>query len=191
MDALKKKGKILHYGVSVEKVEEALKAIEYPGVESVQIIFNMFRMRPTERFFAEAQARDVAIIARVPLASGLLSGKMTRDSVFAQDDHRRFNRRGEAFDVGETFSGVEFEIGLEAVEEIRALKPEGISMAQFALQWILSFEAVSTVIPGAKTVAQARDNAAAGELGPLPEATMRKVAEIYDRLIRSQVHHRW
>lgn len=191
MDEIKRKGKILHYGVSVEKVEEALKAIEYPGVESVQIIFNLFRHRPAERFFAEAQARDVAIIARVPLASGLLTGKMTRDSTFAEDDHRRFNRKGEAFDVGETFSGVEFKDGLKAAEEIRELLPEGISMAQFALQWILSFDAVSTVIPGAKNARQARENAAAGDLGSLPEDTMLELAGIYDRYIRSQVHHRW
>jgi aryl-alcohol dehydrogenase-like predicted oxidoreductase len=191
MDEIKRKGKILHYGVSVEKVEEALKAIQYPGVESVQIIFNMFRQRPAERFFAEAKAREVAIIARVPLASGLLTGKLSRESSFAEDDHRHFNREGEAFDVGETFSGVNFETGLEATEEIRALKPVGISMAQFALQWILSFDAVSTVIPGAKTAEQARDNAAAGDLDPLPEETMAGVAEIYDRLIRDQVHHRW
>ncbi len=191
MDEIKSKGKILHYGVSVEKVEEALKAIEYPGVASVQIIFNMFRQRPAERFFAEAKARDVAIIVRVPLASGLLTGKMSRDSTFDADDHRHFNRQGQAFDVGETFSGVDFATGLAAVEEIRALKPEGVSMAQFALQWILSFDAVSTVIPGAKTAAQARDNAAAGDLGPLPDETMRKVREIYDRRIRGQVHHRW
>lgn len=191
LDEIKRKGKILHYGVSVEKVEEALKAIEYPGVESVQIIFNMFRQRPAERFFGEAKARDVAIIVRVPLASGLLTGKMSRETVFAEDDHRRFNRRGEAFDVGETFSGVDFEAGLDAVEEIRALKPEGVSMAQFALQWILSFDAVSTVIPGAKTPEQARDNAAAGDLDPLPEETMGGVAEIYDRGFRDRVHHRW
>ena len=191
MDEIKRKGKILHYGVSVEKVEEALKAIEYPGVESVQIIFNMFRRRPAERFFAEAQARDVAIIARVPLASGLLTGKMTADSTFDEDDHRRFNRKGEAFDVGETFSGVDFEDGLRAAEEIRKLVPEGVSMAQFALQWILSFDAVSTVIPGAKNARQARDNAAAGDLGPVPERTMNEVERVYDRYIRSQVHHRW
>jgi aryl-alcohol dehydrogenase-like predicted oxidoreductase len=191
MDEIKRKGKILHYGVSVEKVEEALKAIEYPGVESVQIIFNMFRQRPAELFFAQAKARDVAIIARVPLASGLLTGKMNRATNFDSEDHRHFNRHGEAFDVGETFSGVDFETGLEAVEEIRALMPEGTSMAQFALQWILSFDAVSTVIPGAKTVAQARDNAAAGDLGPLDGATLSRIEEIYERLIRSEVHHRW
>ena len=191
MDELKRKGKILHYGVSVEKVEEGLKAIEYPGVESVQIIFNMFRQRPAERFFAEAKARDVAVIVRVPLASGILTGRMSRDTVFAEDDHRRFNRHGEAFDVGETFSGVGFETGLAAVEELRKLKPEGISMAQFALQWILSFDSVSTVIPGAKTARQARENAAAGDLGPLPEETMAGVAAIYDRHVRTQVHHRW
>ena len=191
MDELTRKGKILHYGVSVEKVEEALKALEYPDVKSVQIIFNMFRQRPAERFFAEAQAREVAIIVRVPLASGLLTGKMTRATEFEEDDHRRFNREGNAFDVGETFSGVDFETGLDAVEELRALKPSGISMAQFALQWILSFDAVSTVIPGAKTPRQALDNAAAGDLDPLPEATMQSVSKIYDRLIRAQVHQRW
>jgi aryl-alcohol dehydrogenase-like predicted oxidoreductase len=191
LDEIKRKGKILHYGVSVEKVEEALKAIEYPGVESVQIIFNIFRQRPAERFFDEAKRRNVAILARVPLASGLLTGKMTADTTFAEDDHRTFNRFGEAFDVGETFSGVGFEAGLQAVEELRALTPQGISMAQFALQWILSFDAVSTVIPGARTPDQARHNAAAGDLEPLPAETLRRVAEIYDRLIRKQVHHRW
>jgi aryl-alcohol dehydrogenase-like predicted oxidoreductase len=191
LDEIKRKGKILHYGVSVEKVEEALKAIEYPGVESVQIIFNIFRQRPAERFFDEAKRRNVAILARVPLASGLLTGKMTADTTFAEDDHRTFNRHGEAFDVGETFSGVDFEAGLQAVEELRALTPQGISMAQFALQWILSFDAVSTVIPGGKTPDQARHNAGAGDLEPLPAETLRRVAEIYDRLIRKQVHHRW
>lgn len=191
MDEIKRKGKILHYGVSVEKVEEALKAIEYPGVESVQIIFNIFRQRPAELCFSQAKMRDVGIIARVPLASGLLTGKMDRTTSFDSGDHRHFNRQGEAFDVGETFSGVDFETGLRAVEEIRALVPEGVSMAQFALQWILSFDAVSTVIPGAKTVGQARENAAAGDLEPLDRETMSRIEEIYDRLIRDHVHHRW
>jgi aryl-alcohol dehydrogenase-like predicted oxidoreductase len=191
LDEIKRRGKILHYGVSVEKVEEALKAIEYPGVASIQIIFNMFRLRPAERFLSEAKARGVAIIARVPLASGLLAGKLGPASEFAEDDHRRFNRQGEAFDVGETFSGVDFETGLEAVEELRAIKPEGVTMAQFALQWILSFDAVTTVIPGAKTPEQARDNAAAGDLDPLPEDTMQRVRDVYNHLVRDQVHHRW
>ncbi|RME83943.1 MAG: aldo/keto reductase [Caldilineae bacterium] len=191
MDDMVKAGKIRHYGVSVEKVEEALKAIEYPGVVSVQIIFNMFRHRPAELFFREAKRRNVAILARVPLASGLLTGKMTRSTTFAPDDHRRFNRQGEAFDRGETFSGVDFETGLQAVEELRPLVPDGATMAQLALRWILMFDAVSTVIPGAKNPRQVEDNAAASELPPLTEAQMAHVRDVYDRLIREQVHHRW
>jgi aryl-alcohol dehydrogenase-like predicted oxidoreductase len=179
------------YGVSVEKVEEALKAIEYPGVTTVQIIFNVFRQRPAGLFFEQAQKRGVGVIVRVPLASGLLTGKLTRDSTFAADDHRRYNRHGEAFDVGETFSGVDFEQGLEAVEELRALVPRGATMAQLALRWILEFEAVSTVIPGAKTPEQARANAAAAELPALPRATMDAVAELYERRIAPSVRHRW
>jgi aryl-alcohol dehydrogenase-like predicted oxidoreductase len=191
LDDLVQAGKLKHYGVSVEKVEEALKAIEYPGVQSVQIIFNMFRLRPSELFFREAQRRQVAVIARVPLASGLLTGKMTAQSVFSADDHRNFNRHGQAFDRGETFSGVDYETGLQAVEELRALVPAGATMAQLALRWILMFEAVTCVIPGAKRPSQAEDNIAAADLPPLTTTQMEAVANIYDRYIRAQVHHRW
>lgn len=192
LDDLVAAGKIKYYGVSVEKVEEALKAIEYPNVQSVQIIFNMLRHRPTELFFTEAKRRKVGILARVPLASGLLTGKITRETTFAADDHRNFNRHGEAFDVGETFSGLEdFEQALAAVDEIRALVPEGASMAQFALRWILMFDAVTATIPGAKNIKQAQDNAAAADLAPLTEDTMKRVQEIYDQYAREQVHHRW
>jgi aryl-alcohol dehydrogenase-like predicted oxidoreductase len=191
LDSLVGKGKIKAYGVSVERVEEALKAIEFPGVASVQIIFNAFRHRPAERFFNLAEAAGVAIIARVPLASGLLSGKLSADSQFAVDDHRSFNRHGEAFDVGETFSGVPYEVGLKAVEELRAMVPKGVTMAQWALAWILSFDAVSVVIPGAKSATQASDNAAASAIAPLPHNTMEAVADVYNRLIRRHVHQRW
>lgn len=191
MDDLVQQGKLRFYGVSVEKVEEALKAIEYPNVQSVQIIFNIFRQRPAELFFPEAQRRKVGILARVPLASGLLTGKMSRDTQFTPDDHRLFNRHGESFDRGETFSGVDYETGLQAVEELRALLPEGMTMAQFALRWILNFEAVSTTIPGAKRPAQVADNVAAGSMPPLPPETMERVREIYNRLVRPQVHHYW
>lgn len=191
LDDLVKAGKIRYYGVSVEKVEEALKAIEYPNVQSVQIIFNMFRLRPTELFFPEAKRRKVGILARVPLASGLLTGKMTRESTFASDDHRNFNRYGQAFDRGETFSGVDFETGLEAVEQLKKLVPEGATLAQLALRWILMFDAVSCAIPGAKRPDQAEDNVRAAELPPLTDAQMAEVQRIYDTMIREQVHHRW
>lgn len=191
MDDLVRAGKIRYYGVSVEKVEEALKAIEYPNVQTVQIIFNMFRHRPAELFFAQAQRRKVGIMARVPLASGLLTGKMTPQSAFAADDHRAFNRFGEAFDMGETFSGVNFRVGLEAVEELRPLVPPGATMAQLALRWILMFDAVSCVIPGAKRPSQAEDNVRASELPPLSEETMAQVRTIYDTYIRTMVHQRW
>jgi aryl-alcohol dehydrogenase-like predicted oxidoreductase len=191
LDEMVKAGKIRHYGVSVEKVEEALKAIEYPGVQSVQIIFNMFRHRPSELFFAEAKRRKVGILARVPLASGLLTGKMTHDSQFAADDHRNFNRYGEAFDRGETFSGVDYESGLAAVEEIRALLPEGVSLPQFALRWILMFDAVTCAIPGGKRPSQVEDNCAASDLPPLNEVQMVKIREIYGKYVAGQVHHRW
>jgi aryl-alcohol dehydrogenase-like predicted oxidoreductase len=191
LDDLIKDGKIRFYGVSVEKVEEALKAIEYPGVQTVQIIFNIFRQRPADLFFTEAKRRQVGIIARVPLASGLLTGKMTSDTTFETDDHRAFNRHGESFDRGETFAGVDYQTGLRAVEELRALVPEGMTMAQFALRWILMFDAVSCAIPGAKRPSQVEDNARAAALPPLSEETMRRVREIYDRLIRNQVHHYW
>ena len=191
LDDLVKAGKVRYYGVSVETVEEALKAIEYPGVQSVQIIFNMFRLRPAELFFSEAKRRKVGILARVPLASGLLTGRMTRATTFGTDDHRNFNRHGEMFDVGETFSGVDFENGLSAVEELRALVPPGATMTQLALRWILMFDAVSCAIPGAKRPAQVNENFRSGELPPLSDAQMAKVREIYDRLIRPLVHQRW
>ena len=191
LDDLVRAGKVRYYGVSVEKVEEALKAIEYPNVQTVQIIFNMFRHRPAELFFAQAQQRRVGILARVPLASGLLTGKMTPQSAFAADDHRAFNRYGESFDMGETFSGVNFRIGLEAVEELRPLVPPGATMAQLALRWILMFDAVSCVIPGARRPAQAEDNVRASELPPLSEETMAQVRDIYDTYIRTLVHQRW
>ncbi|NLX10711.1 MAG: aldo/keto reductase [Chloroflexi bacterium] len=191
LDDLVQQGKIKHYGVSVEKVEEALKAIEYPNVKTVQIIFNMFRMRPAERFFPEAQRRQVGILARVPLASGMLTGKMTRQTSFSTDDHRHFNRYGESFDRGETFSGVDYETGLEAVEELKQIKPEDMTMAQFALRWILMFDAITCVIPGAKRPSQAEDNVRAAEMPPLSDTVMQQVQAVYDRYIRAQVHPRW
>ena len=184
-------GKLRHYGVSVEKVEEAIKATEFPGIQSVQIIFNMFRVRPAEQFFPLAKAKQVGILARVPLASGMLTGKMTAQSQFAADDHRNFNRHGEAFDVGETFSGVPYEVGLAAVEELRKLVPAGATMPQLALRWILMFDAVTCAIPGAKRPAQAEDNIAAAALPALSPATMAAAQDVYDRLIKPHVHQRW
>jgi aryl-alcohol dehydrogenase-like predicted oxidoreductase len=191
MDGLVREGKIRFYGVSVERVEEALKAIEYPGVQSVQIIYNMFRQRPAELFFAEAKRRQVGILARLPLSSGLLAGKMTARTTFTEDDHRTFNRNGEAFDRGETFSGVDFDTGLALVEELRPLVPAGTSMASFALRWILMNEAVTCAIPGAKRPAQVEENVGAAALPVLPDATMTAVKQIYDRKLRPLVHQRW
>jgi aryl-alcohol dehydrogenase-like predicted oxidoreductase len=191
LDRLMEAGKIRHYGVSVKRVEEALKAIEFPNVQTVQIIFNCFRHRPADLFFARAKERRVGILARVPLASGLLSGKLLRDSQFDADDHRQFNRHGEVFDRGETFSGVDYQTGLEAVGEIRAVLPGGASMAQFALRWILMFDAVACAIPGGKRASQVRDNCAAAGLPPLSAAAMETVRRIYDSKIRSAVHQRW
>lgn len=191
LDELVKKGKLRYYGVSVERVEEALKAINYPGVVSVQIIYNMFRQRPADLFFREAVKRDVAVIVRVPLASGLLTGKMTRDTHFAADDHRAFNRHGEAFDVGETFAGVPFEVALDAVEQLRPLMPGGATMAQFALKWVLADAAVSVVIPGARSPEQATANAVADEIAPLSPDTIAAVQEVYQTYIAPHVHQRW
>jgi aryl-alcohol dehydrogenase-like predicted oxidoreductase len=191
LDRLADKGKVRFFGVSVEKVEEALKAIEYPNISSVQVNFNAFRQRPRQLFFQEAKAKNVAVIARVPLASGLLTGKMSKDTSFAADDHRAFNRHGEAFDVGETFSGVPFDVALEAVERLRPLVPKGVPMAQFALRWILMHDAVSVVIPGARTPTQAIANANADRLAPLNSDTMSAVDEVYNTLIKQYVHHRW
>lgn len=191
LDDLVKAGKLRHYGVSVEKVEEALKAIEFPHVQSVQIIFNMFRQRPADLFFAEAQKRKVGILARVPLASGLLSGKITRDSRFAKDDHRNFNRHGEAFDRGETFAGVDFETGLRVAEELKSLAPKKVTLAQWALRWILEFPAVTCAIPGAKRPAQVAENIAASSLKPIPPATLKKIHVLYEAEIKPLVHQYW
>ena len=191
LDGLVAQGKIRHYGVSVETIEQALKALEFPGVQSVQIIFNIFRQRPAEEFFAEAKRLRVGVIARVPLASGLLTGKMSRESTFPPDDHRNYNREGQAFDQGETFAGVDFESGLQAVEELRALVPPGASMAQLALRWILMFEDVTCAIAGARRPEQATDNIGAADLPALSDSAMAEIRAIYDRHIRAQVHDRW
>jgi aryl-alcohol dehydrogenase-like predicted oxidoreductase len=191
LDDLVRAGKLKFYGVSVERVEEALMAIEYPGVQSVQIIYNIFRQRPAELFFPEAKRRQVAILARLPLSSGMLAGKMTAASTFSADDHRAFNRQGEAFDRGETFSGVPFETGLAAVEQLRPLVPSGVSMASWALRWILMNDAVTCAIPGAKRPAQVDENARAADLPPLSEEAMATVRAIYDRALRPLVHYHW
>jgi len=191
LDGMVKEGKLKNYGVSVEKVEEALKAIEYPGVKTVQIIFNMFRQRPAGLFFEQAKKKDIGVIVRVPLASGLLTGKMTKETVFAKDDHRNYNRNGEAFDKGETFSGVDFEKGLEAVEELKTLCPGDITLAQFALRWILMFDAVSCTIPGAKRPAQVGDNIRAADFPALSSDIIEEVERIYDTYIKKDVHQRW
>jgi aryl-alcohol dehydrogenase-like predicted oxidoreductase len=191
LDDLVKAGKLRFYGVSVEKVEEALKAIEYPGVQTVQIIFNIFRQRASELLFAETQKRRVGILARVPLASGLLTGKLTSASKFSSDDHRAFNRHGEAFDRGETFSGVDYETGLQAVEALRPLVPPGATLTQLALQWILTFPAVTCAIPGARRPTQVDENVAAADLPPLSSETMAKIRKLYDERIRALVHHYW
>jgi len=191
LDDLVQAGKLRYYGVSVEKVEEALKAIEYPNVQSVQIIFNMFRQRPAELLFEQVKKRKVGILARVPLASGMLTGKLKPNSAFSADDHRAFNRQGQAFDRGETFSGVDYDLGLVAVEELKAICPPGMSLTQFALRWILMFDAVTCAIPGAKRPAQAEENFGAVNLSPISAETMRQVQAIYDRAIREQVHHYW
>jgi aryl-alcohol dehydrogenase-like predicted oxidoreductase len=191
LDDLVRAGKIRFYGVSVEKVEEALKAIEFPNVQTVQIIYNAFRHRPHELLFPEARKRQVGILARVPLASGMLSGKLTRASQFAADDHRNFNRHGEAFDVGETFSGVDYETALEAVEELRKLTPAAVTLAQFALRWILMSDAVTCAIPGGKRPDQVAENCAASDLAALSPRTMAAVEKLYQRHIGPLVHARW
>ncbi len=191
LDDLVKQGKLRHYGVSVEKVEEALKAIEYPNVKTVQIIFNIFRQRPAELFFEQAQKRKVGILALVPLASGLLTGKMKPNTKFESSNHRKFNRRGEAFDRGETFSGVDYRAGLDAVEKIKKLVPPQMTLTQFALRWILMFDAVTCAIPGAKTPAQAEENFRAADLPAFSKTTMSKIKQIYDGQIRELVHHYW
>jgi aryl-alcohol dehydrogenase-like predicted oxidoreductase len=191
LDDLVKAGKVRHYGVSVERVEEALKAMDYPHVETVQIIFNCFRQRPIDLLFSEAKRKHIGIIARVPLASGLLTGKLRKNSEFAADDHRHFNRHGEAFDVGETFSGVDYDVALAAVEEIRAWIPAALSMSQFALRWILMFDAVSCAIPGGKRPEQVAENAATSGLPAFSEYQMNAVRDLYQTKLRDLVHQRW
>ena len=191
LDDLVTAGKLRAYGVSVETLDEGRGALKYPNVRSVQVIFNMFRVKPAETFLAAAARQHVAIIARVPLASGLLTGKLTSRSTFAADDHRQFNRHGELFDRGETFSGVPYDVGLQAVDRLRPLIPRGMTFTQFALRWILMWPQVTTAIPGARTPEQARENAAAAQAPPLDPATMAAVAAIYDELIRPHVHHLW
>lgn len=190
-DDLKQEGKIQHLGVSVEKVEEGLKAIEYPNVTTVQLIFNMFRQRPTELLFREAQRRDVGLIVRVPLASGLLTGKFSADTHFSPDDHRNFNREGAAFDKGETFSGVDYNTGLAAVEELKQLFPDQPHLASVALRWVLMFNEVSCVIPGASRPEQLTSNLHAADLPALTPEQMQQVQAIYDQKIRPQVHQIW
>lgn len=190
LDDLKAQGKIAHYGVSVEKIEEGLKAIEFPGVETVQIIFNMFRMRPSELFFEQAQKKNIGVIVRVPLASGLLTGKFSKNTKFDSGDHRNFNREGKFFDKGETFSGVDYATGLEAVERLQKTFPEA-SLTQIALRWILMFDAVSCIIPGASKAEYVKTNAAAVDLPPLSKKQMADVKTVYDDLIKPLVHQRW
>jgi aryl-alcohol dehydrogenase-like predicted oxidoreductase len=191
LDALVADEAIAAYGVSVETCEQALSAIRRPHVASVQIILNAFRLKPLEQVLPAAREAGVGIIARVPLASGLLSGRYTAATVFGADDHRNYNRHGEAFDVGETFSGVDYETGLEAVERLRPLVPEGATLAQFALRWIVDQPGVSVVIPGARNADQARANAAAAAIPPLGPDVHKAVQDVYDELIRPQVHDRW
>ncbi len=191
LDDLVHAGKIRYYGVSVEKVDEALRAIQYPNVQSVQIIFNCFRQRPADTFFAQAKEKRAGILARVPLASGLLTGKLSRDSTFTKEDHRNFNRHGESFDVGETFSGVDYDLGLEAVEELRKYQPADVSMSQFALRWILMFDAVTCAIPGGKRPQQVAENCEASDLPPLTEETMAAVRHLYEKKIKLLVGDRW
>ncbi|MGV3617122.1 MAG: aldo/keto reductase [Fimbriimonas sp.] len=191
LDGLVEAGKIRYWGVSVEKVEEGLKAMEYPNCQSVQIIFNLFRPRPASLFLQEAKRRQVGVLARLPLSSGMLTGKMRADTAFAPDDHRAFNREGAGFDRGETFSGVPYEVGLAAVEELRPLVPEGMTMSQFALRWILMFDGVTCAIPGGKRPDQVEANCAASDLPPISAATMQALANLYESRIRSHVHDRW
>jgi len=191
LDQLKQAGKILHYGVSVEKVEEAIKATEFQGVATVQIIFNIFRQRPAELFFPLARKRNIGILVRLPLASGLLSGKINKETRFAADDHRSYNRFGERFDRGETFSGVDLEVAFDAVEQIRRHLPAGVSMAAFAMRWILQYPEVSCVIPGARNELQAAENARASDLPPLTAEQMDTLKRIYEENIAPLVHQRW
>ncbi len=188
---LKEEGKILHMGVSVEKVEEALKAIEFPNVTTVQVIFNLFRHRPAELFFQEAIRRNIGVLARVPLASGMLTGKLSKISTFAAGDHRQFNRNGEAFDKGETFSGVDFETGLQAVAALQQLLPADMSLVHAALKWVLMHEAVSCVIPGASRPEQVVSNLQALDVPDLTSEQLAGIREVYDTYIKDPVHWLW
>ena len=191
LDDLVKEGKLQYYGISVEKIEEAIKAIEFPNIQTVQIIFNMFRQRPSDLFFKLAKEKQVGILARVPLSSGMLTGKFTKDSKFEEDDHRQFNRNGEDFDKGETFSGVDYNLSLKAVEELKLICPEGMSLTQFALKWILMFDAVTCAIPGAKKPNQAEENISASNFPALTQQTMDEVKSIYEKYIKENVHQLW
>ena len=191
LDELAAAGKIRYYGVSVNRVEEALKALEYPEVQSVQIIFNIFRQRPAELLFEQAKKKNVSILARVPLASGMLTGKFNPDTHFAPDDHRLCRRDWPLPDRGETFAGVDYEVGLRAVEELKTVCPPELSMAQFALRWVLMFEGVTAAIPGAKHPFQVEENISAADLPPLSERTMSLINHLYERHIRERVHHYW
>lgn len=191
LDDLAKSGKIRFYGVSVEKVEEALKAIEYLGVQSIQIIYNIFRQRPADLFFTEARKRNVGILTRLPLSSGMLTGKLSRQSTFEKDDHRSFNRYGEAFDRGETFSGLDYDLSLDIVDQLRRLVPKGMTLTQFTLKWILMNPAVTCAIPGAKTPLQVEENIKSAELPYLADDVMKKIKNIYDEQVRPFVHHYW
>jgi aryl-alcohol dehydrogenase-like predicted oxidoreductase len=190
-DDLVRAGKVRHYGASVERVEEALKALEYPNVQTIQIVFNLFRQRPIERLFPETLRRNIGVLARLPLSSGMLTGKLRPDSTFAKDDHRSFNRHGEAFDRGETFSGVDYAAGLAAVEELRPIVPQGSTLAELAIAWILEHPAVTCAIPGARTVAQVEQNARAAEAPPLSAEARQTVQRVYDARIKPLVHQRW
>lgn len=191
LDDLKAQGKIQHYGVSVEKIEEALKAIEYPNVETIQIVFNMFRQRPIELLFEQVVKRNIGVIARVPLASGLLSGKMTKQTTFEESDHRNYNRNGEMFDKGETFAGVDFETGLAAVEDLKNLVDKNSTLAQLALKWILMFDQVSCVIPGSKNPDQVEKNVKTAEIDNLTNVQMLGISKIYEDKIKNPVHYMW
>jgi len=190
-EKLKDQGKILNLGVSVEKVEEALKAIEYPNVTTVQIIFNLFRQRPSELFFAEAKKKDIGIIARVPLASGLLTGKFDSKTTFDHQDHRNFNRNGEAFDKGETFSGIDYELGLKAVEALKNVFPDSQNLAPIALQWILNFNEISCIIPGASKKEHVISNLSVYDVPKLTSDQISAMNKIYDDLIKPAVHQLW
>ena len=190
MDEIVKKGKVANYGVSVHKISDAMEAIKNPNVKSIQLVFNIFRQKPTEIFFNEAKKKNIAVIVRGPLASGLLTGEINRDTKFAENDHRNYNIKGEAFDIGDTFSGVNFEKGIEAVEQLKKIVPDNFSLSTLALKWILSHDAVSVVIPGAINKLQVKINAGTSDLDDISDI-IPKINSIYDELIKADVHNRW